>query len=152
MFGHRPPNISHSLQWSTLHQVPCFRSCSRDGYGFTCFVTFKCRIRSPTTCICSTSSCVISTPANLASIASINSTRSRRSAPRSFVKCVSLVRNSRSTPTCFATRVRTPVDGKAFAQRRVKWCQATAGHDEAPDSVHARHSVQINAPVSVTMI
>src|SRR5215467_7961466 len=33
------------------------------------------------------------------------------------------------------------VDGKAFAQRRVKRCQATDGHDEAPDSVHARHSV-----------
>jgi len=78
----------------------------RDGYRFTCFA-FRCRIRSPTTCICSTSSSVISTPANLASIASINSTRSRRSAPRSFVKCVSLVTNSRSTPSCFATRVQT---------------------------------------------
>jgi hypothetical protein len=44
------------------------------------------------------------------------------------------------------------VDGKASAQRRVKRCQATDGHDEAPDSVHARHSVQINAPVSVTLI
>jgi hypothetical protein len=44
------------------------------------------------------------------------------------------------------------VDGKAFAQRRVKRRQATDGHDEAPDSVHARRSVQINAPVSVTLI
>src|SRR5258707_14524580 len=29
---------------------------------------------------------------------------------------------------------------------------ATDGHAEAPDSARARHSVQINAPVSVTLI
>jgi hypothetical protein len=46
------------------------------------------------------------------------------------------------------------VDGKTFLQRRrlLKRCQPTDGHAEAPDSVHARHSVQINAPVSVTLI
>ena len=46
------------------------------------------------------------------------------------------------------------VDGKTFSQGRrlMKRCQATDGYDEAPDSVRARHSVQINAPVSVTLI
>jgi hypothetical protein len=35
------------------------------------------------------------------------------------------------------------VDGKTFSQggRLMKRCQATDGHDEAPDSVRARHSV-----------
>jgi hypothetical protein len=46
------------------------------------------------------------------------------------------------------------VDGKTFSQRRrpMKRCQATDGHDEAPDSVRARNSFQINAPGSVTLI
>jgi hypothetical protein len=46
------------------------------------------------------------------------------------------------------------VDGKIFRQRRrlLKRCQATDGQDEAPDSVRACYSVQINAPVSVTLI
>jgi hypothetical protein len=46
------------------------------------------------------------------------------------------------------------VDGKTFFQRRrlLKRCQPTDGHAEAPDSVRARNSVQINAPGSVTLI
>jgi hypothetical protein len=35
---------------------------------------------------------------------------------------------------------------KTLASDRARRCQATDGHDEAPDSVRARHSVQINAP------
>jgi hypothetical protein len=46
------------------------------------------------------------------------------------------------------------VDGKTFMQRRplLKRCEATDGHDQAPDSAHARNSVQINAPRSVTLV
>ncbi len=77
------------------------------GYDLTCFEFCRCRIRSPTICICSTSSSVISTPTNWSSIAIINSTRSRKSAPRSYVKCVSLVTDSMSTPSCLATRMQT---------------------------------------------
>jgi hypothetical protein len=49
--------------------------------------------------ICSTSSSVISTPANWSSIA--------RSTPHGRVSRLSLVTNSMSTPSCLATRVRT---------------------------------------------
>jgi hypothetical protein len=54
-----PPEHLARLQRLTLHQLPSSRSCSRgrDSYRFACFV-FRCRIRSPTTCICSTSSSV----------------------------------------------------------------------------------------------
>jgi hypothetical protein len=46
------------------------------------------------------------------------------------------------------------VYGKTFMQRRrlLKRCEATDGHDQAPDSVHARNSVQINAPRSMTLV
>ena len=130
-----PPEHLVRLQRLTLHQVPSSRSCSRrrDGYRFTCFV-LRCRIRSPTTCICSTSSSVISTPANWSSIASINPTRSNKSAPRSFVKCASLVTNSMSTSELFGNESAEIVDGKTFLQRRrlLKRCQPTDGHAEAP--------------------
>jgi len=113
--GHRPSiNVrisppEHIAHNPNCNQVPLSRSCSRaaTGYDLTCFEFCRCRIRSPTICICSTSSSVISTPANWSSIAIINSTRSRKSAPRSYVKCVSLVTDSMSTPSCLATRLRT---------------------------------------------
>ena len=88
------PRTAARLQRLTLQKVPSFRSRShgRNSYRLMCLV-FRCRIKSATTCICSTSSSVVSTPANLSSITSISSTRSSKSAPRSFVKCVSLVTN-----------------------------------------------------------
>ena len=107
MFGYRPPNILHT---HNLNRSPRFLAAARvaaTGYDLTCFEFCRCRIRSPTICICSTSSSVISTPANWSSIAIINSTRSRKSAPRSYVKCVSLVTDAMSTPSCLATRMRT---------------------------------------------
>src|SRR5215471_692023 len=74
-----PPEHLARLQRLNLAPSSVSRSGSRgrDDYRFTCFV-FRCRIRSPTTCICSTSSSVISTPTNWSSIASINSTRSNK--------------------------------------------------------------------------
>jgi hypothetical protein len=45
------------------------------------------------------------------------------------------------------------VDAKHFVQRRrpLKRCQATNGHDEAPESVRASNNVQINVPGTVTL-
>ena len=101
---YRPPNTSHTLTMLNL-ALSSILLAWRDGYRFSCLV-FKRRIRSPTTSICSTSSSVMSTPTKWSSIANINSTRSSKSAPRSFVKCVSEVTNSMSTTSCFAIRVR----------------------------------------------
>ena len=107
MFGYRPPNISHTHNLNRCTTFPAVARVAATGYDLTCLAFCRCRIRSPTICICSTSSSVISTPANWSSIAIINSTRSRKSAPRSYVKCVSLVTDSMSTPSCLATRMRT---------------------------------------------
>ena len=112
--GHRPsinvrispPEHMHATSTVTARFIAAARVAAT-GYDLTCFEFCRCRIRSPTICICSTSSSVISTPANWSSIAIINSTRSRKSAPRSYVKCVSLVTDAMSTPSCLATRMRT---------------------------------------------
>ena len=108
--GHRPsinvrispPEHIARLQCPTVTKFRFIAAArvTATGYDLTCFEFCRCRIRSPTICICSTSSSVISTPANLSSIAIINSTRSRKSAPRSSVKCVSLVTDAMSTPSC----------------------------------------------------
>jgi hypothetical protein len=119
----------------------------------TWYVFWRCRIKSPTTCLCSTSSSVIFTPANWSSIASINSTRSRKSAPRSSVKCVSLVTDSMSTRSCLATRIRTSSMERHWVEdvALLKRCQATDCHDDAPNSVRARNILQINVPGTVTL-
>jgi hypothetical protein len=111
-------------------------------------------MRSPTTCICSTSSSVISTPANRSSTASINSTRSSESAPRSFAKCVSLLTNSMSTRSCLATSVRTSlIEKHSFDGVSCRsGVELPMSMMKSPDSVRARNSVQINVPGSVTPI
>jgi len=153
MFGYRPPNIS-TLTTLNLSPSSVSHNSSRGRDGYRLSLMFRCRMRSPTSCICSTSSSVISTLANWASIASISSTRSSKSAPRSFVKCVSLVTNSISTRSCLATRVRTSL----MEKHSLKGGGCLSGVElpmfmiKPPDSIGARNSVQINAPGSVTLI
>ena len=133
MFGYRPPNIS-TLTTLNLSPSSVSHNSSRGRDGYRLSLMFRCRMRSPTSCICSTSSSVISTPANWASIASISSTRSSKSAPRSFVKCVSLVTNSMSTRSCLATRVRTSLMEKHSLKGGgcFKRCRTPDVHDQAP--------------------
>ena len=152
--GHRPSINVRISPPEHLARLPMLNLASSSVFRSRyCGCDSKRWIRSPTTCICSISSSVISTPANWSSIASINSTRSSKSAPRSFVKCVSLVTNSMSTPSCFAMRVQTSLmQSTSFkGPWPLKRCQATNVHDEAPDSLLACNNVQINAPGTVTL-
>src|SRR5262245_26617732 len=112
--GHRPsinvrispPEQSARLQRLTLQQVP-FAALLAWPQGLSPSTDVEVSYKIADDLYLSTSSSVISTPANWSSIASINSTRSSESAPRSSAKCVSLVTNSMSTRSCLATSVRT---------------------------------------------
>ena len=105
MFGYRPPNIS-TLTTLSLSPSSVSRNSSRGRDGYS---SLNVQVSYEIAYDLYLLDIVVRDfhAANWSSIASINSTRSSESAPRSFAKCVSLVTNSMSTRSCLATRVRT---------------------------------------------